>query len=133
MNLELHIKIIGVLFIILACIHLWFPRYFKWKEELFKLSLVNSEMMKWHTFFIALAVFLMGLLCVSSAAELVSTSLGKKLLTGMGVFWTLRLIIQFFGYSGTLWKGKKFETTIHITFSALWIYVSGVFWLGVFT
>jgi hypothetical protein len=74
-------------------------------------------------------VFLMGLLCLSSADELIETSLGKKIALGLGVFWSIRLFIQFFGYSADLWKGKAFETLVHILFSLLWAYVSIVFWV----
>jgi hypothetical protein len=84
-------------------------------------------MMVVHTFFIALVVFLMGLLCVTSARELIETNLGKTVSLGFGIFWTIRLLVQFFGYSSALWKGKAFETAVHIVFSFFWIYVSALF------
>jgi hypothetical protein len=125
----IHIKITGVILMALALLHLIFPRYFNWEKELPALSLINRQMMVVHTFFIALMVFLMGLLCLSSADELIETSLGKKIALGLGVFWSIRLFIQFFGYSADLWKGKAFETLVHILFSLLWAYVSIVFWV----
>jgi hypothetical protein len=82
-----------------------------------------------HTFFIGLIVLLMGVLCLTSSRELINTNLGKKITLGLGIFWLSRLIIQFFGYSSKLWKGKSFETTIHILFSLLWAYLSLVFLL----
>jgi hypothetical protein len=124
----IHIKITGVILMALALLHLIFPRYFNWNKELPALSLINRQMMVVHTFFIALMVFLMGLLCLSSADELIETSLGKKIALGLGVFWSIRLFIQFFGYSADLWKGKAFETIVHILFSLLWAYLSLVFW-----
>ena len=84
-------------------------------------------MMYVHTFFIGLVVFLMGLLCLTSADDLTKTELGKKITLGLGVFWTSRLLIQFFGYSSKLWKGKAFETAVHILFSILWTYLSVIF------
>lgn len=114
---------------LLACIHLVFPGYFKWKEELSSLSLVNKQMMVIHTFFIALMLFLMGLLCFTSSFDLVHTRLGKTITLGLGIFWAIRLYIQFFGYSSKLWKGKKFETAMHILFSILWVYLSTVFFI----
>ena len=125
--MEIHFKIIGVLLIVLACVHIIFPRYFNWKEELKSLSLINRQLMTVHTFFIALVVFLTGLLCLTSATELIETKLGRTILLGLGLFWSIRLIIQFFGYSSKLWRGKKFETTVHVLFSLLWIYLSVVF------
>jgi hypothetical protein len=60
--MDLQIKIIGGLLILLAMLHLIFPKYFNWKQELSSLSLVNRQIMYVHTFFIAFVVFLMGLL-----------------------------------------------------------------------
>ena len=125
--MEIHFKIISVLLIALAMVHIFFPKYFNWDKELKSLSLINRQMMTVHTFFIALTVLLMGLLCLTSSAELIETNLGKKTSLGLGLFWTVRLVIQFFGYSTNLWKGKKFETLMHIIFSLLWTYLSIIF------
>lgn len=111
----------------LALVHVIFPKYFNWKEELKSLSLINRQMMSIHTFFIALVVFLMGLLCLTSTTELIETKLGKTISLGLGIFWSTRLFIQFFGYSSELWKGKTFETMAHILFSLLWTYLCVVF------
>ncbi len=126
--MHLHLKIIGVLLIALALIHIVFPKYFNWNKELSSLSLINRQMITVHTFFIALIIFLMGLLCLTSPNELIDTAFGKKISLGLGIFWTIRLAIQFFGYSSKLWKGKTFETSAHILLSLLWIYFSFIFW-----
>ena len=125
--MAIHIKIIGVLLIALALLHMIFPKYFNWEKELKSLSLINRQMMTIHTFFIALVVFLMGLLCLTSSTDLIDTTLGKRISLGLGIFWAARLFIQFFGYSSALWKGRKFQTTMHILFSLLWIYLTIIF------
>lgn len=125
--MEIHLKVIGILLIILACVHVVFPKYFNWAKETSTMSLINRQMMYVHTLFIALTVFLMGLLCVTSATEIVTTSLGKKIALGLGVFWIIRLLIQLFGYSSKLWKGRGFETIVHVVFTLFWIYMSIVF------
>jgi hypothetical protein len=122
-----HLKITGSLLIILGLIHSIFPRYFNWKEELKNVSLINKEIMYVHTFFIGLIVFLMGLLCLLASDDLLNTSLGHKILKGFSIFWGFRLIMQFFGYSSIIWKGKKFETTIHIIFALFWFYLTTLF------
>lgn len=126
--MEIHLKIIGILLCLLALAHVAFPRYFQWKTELQSLSLINRQMMIVHTFFIALTVFLMGLLCFISGEDLINTRLGQTVALGLAFFWSVRLIIQFLGYSSKLWKGKSFETGVHIIFSLLWAYLSYVFW-----
>jgi hypothetical protein len=130
--MQVHINIIGVLLIALALVHIIFPKYFNWDKELKSLSLINRQMMTIHTFFIAFTVFLMGLLCLTSSSELIETNLGKIISLGLGIFWATRLFIQFFGYSTDLWKGKKFETSMHILFSIFWIYISSVFLINYF-
>nr|WP_299436868.1 hypothetical protein [uncultured Aquimarina sp.] len=125
--MQIHIHIIGVLLIVLALVHSIFPKYFNWGKELKSLSLINRQMMTIHTLFIAIIVFLMGILCLTSSNELIETNLGKKISLGLGIFWTIRLFIQFFGYSTDLWKGKKLETSIHILFSIFWTYISSIF------
>jgi hypothetical protein len=127
--MEIHLKIIGILLMALALVHAIFPRYFHWKTELRSLSLINRQMMEVHTFFIALTVLLMGVLCFTSAAELSSTALGRKISFGLFLFWAVRFVFQFFVYSSKLWKGKPFETTVHVVFSIFWLYVTVVFLL----
>lgn len=125
--MEIHFKIVGLLLILLAMIHVIFPKYFNWKAELTHLSLINRQMMTTHTFFIALTVFLMGVLCFTSSTELVATDLGKKISLGLGMFWGIRLFFQLFIYSSRLWRGRKFETVVHIIFTGLWSYLTIVF------
>lgn len=125
----LHLNITGWLLILLAMLHVAFPKRFDWKKECGSLSLINRQMMYIHTFFIGLVVFLMGALCVSAANDLLTTNLGHKVSLGLFVFWAARLVIQFFGYSPELWRGKRFETIIHIVFSVLWTYFSAVFFM----
>ena len=126
--MELHLKVIGFLLIGLSFIHVLFPKYFNWKEDLASLSLINRQMMKVHTFFLALIVFMMGVLCVSSPKLLLQTELGNIVALGLSIFWGIRLIFQLFVYSPKLWKGKVFETFVHIVFIFFWLYMTIVFW-----
>lgn len=125
--MSIHLQIIGALFMVLALIHVGFPRYFDWKQQLVSLSLINRQMMQVHTFFIAFVVFLIGLLCFTSAEELITTPLGRRICLGLGVFWGIRALVQWFFYSPELWRGRRFETSVHVVFSALWVYCAVVF------
>ena len=116
--------------ILLALIHLIFPRYFKWRDDLSGITLINRQLMYVHTFFIGMVVFLMGMLCVYAASEMLQTKLGRILSFGLFLFWLTRLYFQFFVYSPELWKGKRFETIVHVLFSCLWIYFTAVFLLA---
>ena len=125
----LHLEIVGCLLIALALLHLGFPWYFDWARELRPLSEINRQMMQAHTFFIALAVLLMGALCVTCPGDLAGTPLGRRVACGLGIFWGVRLVVQFVGYSPALWRGKAFETAAHIGFTLLWAYLTSVFLL----
>jgi hypothetical protein len=125
--MELNLEIIGYILILLALGHVIFPHYFNWADELRQVSLINRQLMYVHTFFIGLVLMLMGLLCITSANEIISTALGRRIALGLGVFWLARLFIQFFVYSPELWKNKLRETLIHVVFVLLWTYLSAMF------
>ena len=131
--MALHLKIVGVLCVVLALIHLFFPAYFNWKRELRAVSLINRQLMYVHTFFVAFVVLLIGVLCLTSVSDLLETRLGHRIAFGLSVFWLLRLLIQFFGYAPELWRGKRLETTVHVVFSLLWAYFSSVFFMVYWT
>lgn len=125
--MTLLLQILGILLVALAALHLIFPRYFNWKEELAPLSLVNRQITQVHTLFIGITVALMGLLLITSADLLLATVLGQRILTGLAFFWAVRLFCQFFIYSPKLWRGKPFETLVHIAFTMLWVTLATTF------
>lgn len=128
--MEIHVKIVGSLLIALSLMHVIIPKYFKWEQELTSLSLITKQILYVHTFFIAFVVLLMGLLCLSYSHELLHAPFGRVITLGLFGFWLTRLIFQFFVYSPKVWRGKRFETLMHVIFSVLWLYFSGVFLLG---
>jgi hypothetical protein len=130
-NAVLHLEITGILLVVLAAIHVVFPKKFHWSRELPKLDLINRQIFVVHTFFIAATVALMGLLCVSSAEELVQTAFGRRIAGALAVFWFLRLLAQLFYYSPELWRGRRFESAVHVVFTIFWIYLVALFaWVG---
>ena len=130
--MEVHLKITGSLLIILAILHFIFPKYFNWKEEFSSVSVINRQMMYIHSYFIAFIVFLIGLLCLAEWSELLTGTLGKRISLVLGIFWMVRLYVQVFGYSSRIWRGKAFETIVHILLLLFWTYVSAVFILAYF-
>lgn len=125
----IHLKVIGALLTVLSVLHVFIPGYLDWKRDLKPLSLMNRQMMQTHMIFIAITVFGIGLLCLTSASDLIGTPLGRKIAIALSVFWALRLVFQLFVYSAALWKGKKFETFIHVMAVGFWIYMTVVFGL----
>lgn len=126
----IHLHITGVLLILLAIMHITFPKRFKWKEELNSLSLLTRQIMYVHTFFIGLVVLLIGVLTLCYAQLLLTSELGNIVCLGFSFFWLARLFFQLFIYSPKLWRGKTFETAVHIVFTITWIYFTMVYLLA---
>jgi hypothetical protein len=125
--MEIHLKVVGSLLILLSLMHIIIPKYFKWEQELTSVSLITRQILYVHTFFIAFIVLLMGLLCLSYSHELVHDPFGKVISMGLFGFWLTRLIFQFLVYSPKVWRGKRFETAMHVVFAVIWFYFTAVF------
>ena len=122
-----HLRIVGVLMAGLVLLNIFVPRRFGWRDELAHVSLLNRQIFQAHTFFLIVTLALFSALLLSSAEALVQpTQLARAVLAGLTVFWGLRMLMQWFYYSPALWRGHQFNTTMHVLFSALWIYVTAV-------
>lgn len=127
-DLALHLRIVGAILLGLGGLHVVFPRKFDWRRELAKLSLLNRRIMQVHTLFIALTVSLMGALCAFGTSALIERSaLGLLVAAGLLAFWAIRLACQFFVYDSELWRGKRFETSVHVIFVGFYGYLVVVF------
>ena len=133
MNPELHIRICGVILLILAASHVAFPRFFNWREELSRLSLLNRQIFLVHTLFIGLLLVLLGLLSLFGAPLLtIPSPLATVLLIGIALFWLTRLAVQLFVYSPRLWRGIPSRTAIHWVFCLIWTYLSASYGTAAF-
>jgi len=125
--LTLLLQFAGAALLALSLLHLVMPKRFAWSEELTRLSLLNRQIFYVHTFFIAFIVAQMGILFLFFPEALLEPSpLARLVTSGLCLFWLARAFIQFFVYSPALWRGKPFETFVHIAFSAFWLYLVGV-------
>ena len=125
--LRLHLRLVGVLMAALALVNVFVPRRLNWREELSRVSLLNRQIFRVHTFFLIVVLALSAALLLTCADALLEpTRLSRAILAGLTLFWGLRMLIQWVYYSPAVWRGRFFETTMHVVFSALWIYVTGV-------
>lgn len=116
----------GVLQIALALLHLAFPARFGWKQEAARMSRLNEQIFHVHTFFVCLTLVLFGIWTMVLLEDLLSAR-QRALASGIAVFWLARLYSQWFVYDPVLWRGKKFETAMHILFTILWIFLTGTY------
>jgi hypothetical protein len=127
-TLLLHLRIVGVAMAALVAINVYVPRRFNWRDELAQLSLLNRQVFVAHAIFLVLTLALTSVLLLAYADALLQPSaLGRAVLAGLTIFWTLRMVMQWGFYSPAIWRGHRFNTAMHCVFSALWVYVSGVF------
>jgi hypothetical protein len=123
MNLELHLRIVGVLLFALLSLNFVLPRRFRWREELGRLSLFNRQIFIVHAMFICLILAMFGALSLFWAPLLLeSAPLPRVVLAGLALFWFARLLVQWFVYDRSLWRGKRFETAVHFVFTGVWLY-----------
>jgi membrane protein YdbS with pleckstrin-like domain len=118
--------IAGVAQIGLALAHLAFPRRLQWKEEAARMSRLNEQMFHVHTFFVCLTLALFGAWTLILADAMVRGE-QRWLSGGIALFWFCRLLAQIFVYDSALWRGKRFETSVHILFLLLWCFLSGIY------
>ena len=126
--LLVHLHVGGVAMASLVVVNLFVPSWFHWREEMSGLSLVNRQIFQVHTVFLVLTLGLFSALLLTCASALLEpTRLSRAVLTGLTIFWALRMVVQWCFYSSALWRGHRFNTFVHCAFSILWIYLTSVF------
>ena len=134
MKTEMYLRVAGALQIGLAMAHVFFPKRFNWKEELSRLSPLNRQIFLVHTAFISFVLLMFGGLSLFATRTLLqSGQLSRLVLGGLAGFWCLRLIFQWFVYDWRLWRGHRFNSFMQFLFTALWIYLAGVYAISLFT
>ena len=127
-NPELHLRIVGVLLLALIVLNLYVPRRFNWRGELASLSLLNRQIFQVHAAFICVILAMFATLALFFTDELLEpTRLARAVLALLAIFWSLRLLTQWFVYDRRLWRGKTFETIVHFIFTGVWTYFAATF------
>lgn len=128
-----NLRIAGALIAGLAVLNVLVPVRFGWREELARVSLLNRQIFEVHAIFLIVTLALCSALLLTCADALIEpTRLARAILLGLTLFWGLRLLMQWFYYSPAVWRGDRFNTVVHVLFSALWIYFTGVFGTAVY-
>lgn len=126
--LETCLRIAGLLLLLLAAAHVFFPKQFHWSEELARLSLLNRQIFLVHVVYIVVLVTSMGLLSLVFTQALVEhTLLARLVLAWLCLFWLSRLAVQWLVYDASLWRGNRLHTAAHLALTCLWIYLTLVY------
>ncbi len=131
--MKLLLQAAGIAQIVLALLHLYFPKRFRWKEEAALMSRLNEQIFHVHTFFVCLVLVLFGLLSLFLPSELLRGDLlARSVSGGISFFWFCRFFAQLFVYDSALWRGRTLETTMHFFFIFFWSGLSTIYALPVF-
>jgi hypothetical protein len=126
-SLTLHLRIAGVLLLLVAAMHVFMPGHFAWPVELQRLSAVNRQIFISHTLFIMLLLILTGILKLCFAPLLLEPApLARTLLAGMAIFWLAKCAGQIALLTSAKWRSERFGLPTQLLFSALWAYIGGV-------
>jgi len=77
-----------------AIFHLMFWRIFRWKEDLASLTRINRSVMQILNLCLTFLFFVMAYVSLFHSREMMTTSLGRTLLTAFALFWFLRMLEQ---------------------------------------
>jgi len=82
----------GINLILWGLFHLTFWRALDWKNELAKLTEINSNVMQMLNIAVTVTFVAFGLVMVFYRSEVANTALGRALLISFAIFWLARLI-----------------------------------------
>ena len=114
-------------------LNLFLVRIMKWEEAVARMPQLVREVFHVHAWFISITLVIFGVVTLRFAGELAAgtNDLGRWLAAGIGLFWLIRWVMQFFFYSSSHWKGKRAETIVHIVLILLYGFFAGVYlWVG---
>ncbi len=104
----------------LAMVNLRLNRLLAWDDDLNQLPLLLREVFQVHKWFISITLTIFAVLTWRFAGTFAqgTVPLANWLAIGIGLFWGIRLVIQWAFYSTTHWQGDRNRTFIHgfITF-----------------
>ena len=117
-----------------AVLNLFLVRIMKWEEEVARMAQLVREVFHVHAWFISITLAIFGVVTIRFAGELAAgtNDLGRWLAAGIGVFWLIRWLMQFFYYDSSHWRGKRAETIVHIVLIFLYGFLAGVYLLSAF-
>jgi hypothetical protein len=127
MTLIFHLRLSGALLILLGLAHGGFDRYLDWRRDIQKLTAINRQIFVVHWFYIALALFLMGLFFCAFAGQLLAPEpLTRGIFLATTLVWAIRLLLQYFTFRGDSWRNNSFHRKIHYLLTVIWIYLLAV-------
>lgn len=114
-TLALYLAAGGQIFI--ACLGPMIPRLLNWREAIANMPLLVREVFWVHTFFIGLTCAIFGVITWRFAADIAAPAheMIRWFAFCVGLFWSIRSVMQWTVYSASHWRGNARLTVIHWT------------------
>jgi hypothetical protein len=133
--LDLALRVAALAQFVVAILNLFLIRIMKWKRDLDLAPLLIREVFYIHVIFISITLSIFGLLTWRFVHEIAGAAnpLAIWLATAIGMFWTVRSIMQWLFYSSSHWRGNTARTLIHwmlfLGYGAMAVvYLAAAFW-----
>jgi len=102
------------------------------KEDLNRLPLLVREVFQVHVWFISVTLIIFAVMTFRFAGEMNANPVCRWLAAGIGLFWALRMVLQFAYYSSSHWRGQPGRTAIHVALLVIYggfavIYLAAAF------
>tara|TARA_B100000809_G_scaffold37565_1_gene32868 strand:+ start:1560 stop:1976 length:417 start_codon:yes stop_codon:yes gene_type:complete len=132
--MEIALFIAAAAQLVIAVLNLFLVRIMKWEEPVAQMPQLVRDVFHVHSCFITITLVIFGVVTIRFAGELAAgtNDLGRWLVCGIGLFWLIRWVMQFFFYSSSHWKGKRAETAVHIVLILTYGFFAGVYLLAAF-
>ena len=132
--MEIELSIAAAAQLAIAVLNLFLVRIMKWEEPVARMPQLVREVFHVHAWFITITLVIFGVVTIRFAGELAAgkNELGRWLVCGIGLFWLIRWVMQFFFYSSSHWKGKRAEAAVHIALILTYGFFAAVYLLAAF-
>jgi hypothetical protein len=103
--------------LLIAVLNLGLVRIMRWQNDLERMPLLIREVFKIHSLFISITVATFGILSFRFAETIMlgGDELAQWVAGAIGLFWSVRAVIQWTGYSASHWRGLPAQTAVHWT------------------
>ena len=103
--------------LMIAAINMRLDRFLNWDEDLQAIPKLLQEVFVVHKWFISITLVIFGVITIQFASDIANAEyeMARWFAAGVGGFWAIRTLIQWFYYGWENWRGKRKETFIHWT------------------
>ena len=115
-TLEITLCVAAGLQLAVAVVNLNLARLMHWRDDLERLPLLVREAFYMHCWFISATLAIFAVVTWRFSAEMAAggNPVTTWLAAGIGVFWSLRAVMQVAYYSSSHWRGNKRRTFLHV-------------------